>query len=104
MPQTVSRQSSVGLFAWLAWGCGALFYAYQFALRVSPSVMASELMQTLSLDAAGFGLLASFYYYGYALFQVPAGSLLDAGELYKKIKRKKSFVLKRFMGASVLCR
>ena len=77
MSPTVSRQSSVGLFAWLAWGCGALFYAYQFALRVSPSVMASELMQTLSLDAAGFGLLASFYYYGYAFFQVPAGSLLD---------------------------
>ena len=43
MSPTVSRQSSVGLFAWLAWGCGALFYAYQFALRVSPSVMAMGL-------------------------------------------------------------
>ena len=65
------------LLGWLAWGCGALFYAYQFTLRVAPSVMANDLMRDLSLDACSFGLLASIYYYGYALFQVPSGSLLD---------------------------
>lgn len=72
-----SQPKNTYLLAWLAWGCGALVYAYQFALRVSPSIMAGDLMQAFGLDAAGFGLLASVYYYGYAFCQVPAGTLLD---------------------------
>lgn len=63
--------------AWLIWSCAALFFGYQFALRVSPSVMADELMLTFGLEAHVLGLLMAFYYNAYATFQIPAGSLLD---------------------------
>lgn len=55
----------------------SLFYAYEFALQVSPSVMTSELMSDLSLNAAGLGTMAAFYFYAYAPMQIPAGLLFD---------------------------
>lgn len=63
--------------AWFLWGSAALFYLYQFIIRVSPNVMIPELMQEFSIDAATVGTLASFYYYAYAGLQVPVGVLLD---------------------------
>ena len=62
---------------WIIWSVAVLFYAYQFALRVFPSVITQELMSSFAIGTGAFGLLASFYYYGYAFFQVPAGTLID---------------------------
>jgi predicted MFS family arabinose efflux permease len=62
---------------WIIWSVAVLFYAYQFALRIFPSVISQELMSSFAIGTGAFGLLASFYYYGYAFFQVPAGTLLD---------------------------
>jgi MFS family permease len=59
------------------WGCAALFYGFQFVLRVSPNVIAHDLMDSLTLDACMLGALSSFYYYGYAFMQIPSGLLLD---------------------------
>ncbi len=55
----------------------ALFYAYEFYLRISPEVMQSALMQTFGIHAALFGLFASVYYYAYQVMQIPAGILMD---------------------------
>jgi sugar phosphate permease len=63
--------------SWIVWACAALFYCYQFLLRVSPNVMTTELMTDFHVNACTLGLLTSFYAYGYAGFQVPIGSLLD---------------------------
>lgn len=63
--------------AWFVWSCAALFYLYQFIIRVSPNVIIQELMQEFAIDAATVGTLASFYYYAYAGLQVPVGVLLD---------------------------
>lgn len=63
--------------AWPAYILATLFYAYQFALRVAPSVMGDQLMDAFAIGTTTFGLMASFYYYGYALFQVPAGAMCD---------------------------
>ena len=62
---------------WIIWSVAVLFYAYQFALRIFPSVLSQELMSDFAIGTGAFGLLASFYYYGYAFFQVPAGTLID---------------------------
>lgn len=63
--------------AWIVWSCAALFFGYQFALRVSPSVMADELMSAFAIDTCALGILTAFYYNAYAFLQIPAGSLLD---------------------------
>jgi sugar phosphate permease len=61
----------------IMWFCAALFYGFQFIIRVSPSVMANDLMHTLAVDAAVLGVIVSFYYYGYSGMQIPTGILID---------------------------
>ena len=70
-------QPSMTLRNILMWLCTAVFYAYQFVLRVSPSVMTGELQDVLSIEACALGTVISFYYYGYAGFQIPVGLMLD---------------------------
>ncbi len=61
----------------LMWMFPLLFFAYQFILRLWPSVMMHSIMHQFSIDATAFGVLASMYYYGYAGFQIPIAILLD---------------------------
>lgn len=63
--------------SWVVWGCAALFYCYQFLLRVSPSVMTHELAADFHVDAYVLGTLTSFYFYAYSALQLPVGTLLD---------------------------
>ena len=55
----------------------ALGYFLSYALRSVNAVIAPELMQELSITAAGLGLLTSAYFLGFGLFQLPLGLLLD---------------------------
>ncbi len=63
--------------AWLFWGLAALFYFYQFVLRVSPGVMSQELMRDFAVQGCALGILGAFYYNAYAAMQIPLGILLD---------------------------
>lgn len=71
------RPSSTPSKAWLFWGIAALFYFYQFILRVSPGVMSQELMRDFSVQGCALGILGAFYYNAYAAMQLPLGVLLD---------------------------
>jgi MFS family permease len=53
------------------------FFAYQFILRLWPGLMMQPIMAQFSIGATDFGLLAAFYYYGYAAMQIPVAMLLD---------------------------
>lgn len=63
--------------AWLICGLGAIYYSYEYVLRISPSVMEMPLREHFGLSAAGFGLLSSVYYWAYVPMQLPVGILLD---------------------------
>ena len=52
------------------------FFLSQF-YRVSNAVIASELIQDLSLDTEGLGLLSAAFFYAFALAQIPISLLLD---------------------------
>ncbi len=62
---------------WIIWGLAAVFYAYEYFLQVSPSVMVHELMRGFSINATALGNLIALYVYAYACMQIPAGLLLD---------------------------
>jgi MFS family permease len=62
---------------WLIWGLAAIFYFYEFVLRVSPSVMIPELMRSFSITASAVGVMSAFYLYAYAPMQIPVGMLMD---------------------------
>ena len=52
-------------------------YFLSYGLRSVNAVIAPELMQELSITAAGLGLLTSAYFLSFGLFQLPLGLLLD---------------------------
>lgn len=56
---------------------GTLFFGYAFAQRVAPSVMTGELMRDLAVGGAALGSLSAFYFYTYAVIQLPVGVLID---------------------------
>ena len=63
--------------AFAVWGLAAVFYAYAFAVRVSPSVMVDSLMRDFAASATIVGNLSAIYFYSYAVIQLPVGMLVD---------------------------
>lgn len=68
---------SLNMQGWIAVLMGALFYCYQFLVRVSPNVMTDDLMLSFAVDAAGLSAILMWYYAGYVGMQVPLGVLMD---------------------------
>lgn len=67
----------INILAWAICFLGALFYCYEYFLRISPSVMTSQLMSTYHLSGAEVGNLSAFYYYAYVPMQLIVGLLMD---------------------------
>lgn len=63
--------------ALLGWVFIALFYCYQYVLRVMPGVISSELRHAFHLTAEDFASLGAYCLYAYALLQIPVGFVLD---------------------------
>lgn len=63
--------------AWLIWALAVLFYLYEYAIRIAPSVMVPELEQAFHINAAMVGVLSACYLYIYAPMQVPVGLMMD---------------------------
>ncbi len=57
---------------------GALFYCYEFVLRIIPGALQSELSAALGhISASTFGQLSALYYFAYSPMQMPVGMLMD---------------------------
>ncbi len=63
--------------AYIAWAVAALFYCYQYVLRVLPGGIEPNLRSEFHLTAHEFGTIGSFTIYAYALMQIPMGILVD---------------------------
>ncbi len=55
----------------------ALFYAYEYALRVAPGHMQEYLMHSLNTQEATVGFIISLYYFMYAPLQLVVGIITD---------------------------
>lgn len=84
----MNKRFAAGLSIWLI---AVLYYAYEFFLRVSPTVMTSDLAQAFHLQAVGVGMLSAAYFYAYAALQIPGGVLLD------------HFGIRRLLSLAALC-
>jgi sugar phosphate permease len=65
-------------YKWLIFVILALGYMLVYFHRLSPAVMAVELMESFGVGAAIVGILGSAYFYPYAIMQLPAGLLCDS--------------------------
>jgi predicted MFS family arabinose efflux permease len=70
----IKMQSMVLTFVWLL---AALFYSFQYILRVLPSLMLNDILLRFNIDAEIFGQYSGLYYIGYALAHLPLGFALD---------------------------
>lgn len=66
-----------GYLPYVMWSFPLVFFAFQFILRLWPGLMMPQIMAQFAIDASQFGLIAAFYYYGYAGMQIPVALLLD---------------------------
>jgi sugar phosphate permease len=65
-------------YRWLIFGIMAIAYVFVYFHRLSPAVVAVDLQKTFETSGGFMGLLASAYFYPYALMQLPAGLLADS--------------------------
>jgi MFS family permease len=70
-------RSETTLMPWFIWLLAVLFYAYEFTQRVSLNIYWPYLSKDLVASTAAIGIMNSFFYWAYALMQIPAGMLID---------------------------
>jgi MFS family permease len=63
--------------SYVAWATVAIAYAIAFLQRVSPQSVGLSFMADFHTGAGGVAMLASSYFWGYTLMQIPAGLLVD---------------------------
>lgn len=73
----LENRKHYAVIGWFICGLGAVFYSYEYLLRIAPSVMEDALRAHFNLSATGFGVLSSIYYFAYVPMQLPVGVLLD---------------------------
>ena len=76
MPSNPSKREQYTK-GWIIVLCSALFYMYQFTLRVSPNIMNHELLSNFALESAGLGILIGAYNWAYSAMQIPLGISMD---------------------------
>jgi sugar phosphate permease len=65
-------------YRWVIFTVLGLQYLFVYFHRVCPAIVAQDLVETFSINATSLGVLASGYFYPYALMQVPVGLLADS--------------------------
>jgi sugar phosphate permease len=65
-------------YRWYVFAILAAQYLIVYFQRVAPAVVAQELIDDFRISGASLGLLASAYFYPYALTQIPVGILSDS--------------------------
>lgn len=73
----MSKARRYTIYGWIVCLLAAIFYCYEFLLRIEPSVMVPELKHNFHVDIAGLGLLSSMYYYAYTPLQAIVGLVID---------------------------
>ncbi len=73
----MTEKHSIQRYAWALFALMCVAYTLTPFHRVSPAIMATDIMATLHLDAPAMGLLASVFFVTYGIMQIPGGLLTD---------------------------
>ena len=63
--------------AWIVWLVPALFFSYELILRLTPSIIETDLQSQFKINDAEMGGVLGMYYYAYAPMQLVVGVMLD---------------------------
>ncbi|MBV8190751.1 MAG: MFS transporter [Alphaproteobacteria bacterium] len=62
---------------WSIWTLAALFVVFNYVHQVVPDIIANDLIAAFRASDATLGNIAAFYFYAYAILQIPVGLILD---------------------------
>jgi sugar phosphate permease len=65
------------LRAWLVWGTAAVFVIYNYIQQVVPGLITADLARDFHVNAGALGALAAYFFYAYAVLQIPVGLAVD---------------------------
>lgn len=71
------KNKNTKAIGWIICTLAAIFYCYEYVLRMEPSVMVTELMHAFQVNATQFGMLTAVFYFIYTPMQIIVGPLLD---------------------------
>jgi MFS family permease len=75
MPTKASWRHPV--LPWIIWGIGASYFFYDYINQVIPGIIGPSLIQAFQVPAAALGTLSAYYFYSYAVMQIPVGLIVD---------------------------
>ncbi len=75
MSESLSKRMLI--YGWLVCILAALFYCYEYLLRIEPSVMIPALKAHFAISSEGLGILVGMYYFAYTPMQIVVGVVLD---------------------------
>ncbi|MFN8769407.1 MAG: MFS transporter [Neisseriaceae bacterium] len=64
---------------------GFIFYAYEYILRITPSVMEVQLSESMHVSVTMVGALGAYYYYVYTPMQIIVGIILDRYDIKRTL-------------------
>ena len=73
----MQKSDSIKMEIYVSWFILAIFYLYQYILRISPGILIEEIRQDFHMNADQFAMMGAMGGYGYSLMQVPLGILID---------------------------
>lgn len=82
---TTPHQQSTAWMPYFSWLSIALFFFYQYFLRISPGIMIHDLRTDFHMTAEEFATLGSYYLYAYSFVQIPLGIIVDRVGIKKTI-------------------
>jgi len=75
MPTKASWRHPV--LPWIIWGIGASYFFYDYINQVIPGIIGPSLIQAFHVPAEALGTLSAYYFYSYAVMQIPVGLIVD---------------------------
>jgi sugar phosphate permease len=78
MEVSVNDAKKAFRYRWFIFGILAVGYLFVYFHRLSPAIVAVELMNSFRTGGTVLGILSSAYFYPYAIMQLPAGLLSDS--------------------------
>jgi MFS family permease len=68
---------AAAVLPWTIWVLSALFVVFNYVHQVVPDIIAADLIGAFKATDGTLGNIAAFYFYAYAVLQIPVGLIVD---------------------------
>ena len=68
---------AAAVLPWSIWALSALFVVFNYIDQVVPDIIAADLVGVFKATDGTLGNIAAFYFYAYAILQIPVGLIVD---------------------------